>query len=102
MQQEGKSVVLAPEGTRSVSTKLLPFKKGAFHIAMQAGVPIVPIVIHNSIDMAPKGQFVFRPATVRVDILPPVDTRRWRKSSINKHINDVRQQFLDALGQQEA
>lgn len=101
MLEEGKSVVLAPEGTRSVSTKLLPFKKGAFHIAMQAGVPIVPIVIHNSLDMAPKGQFVFRPATVKVDVLPPISTKRWRKSTINKHIAGVRKQFLDTLGQEE-
>ncbi len=48
MRKEGKSVVLAPEGTRTVSPTMAPFKKGAFHLAMQAGVPMVPIVIHNS------------------------------------------------------
>ena len=50
------SVVLSPEGTRSVSTKLGAFKKGAFHIAIQAGVPVIPIVIHNALDSLPKGQ----------------------------------------------
>src|SRR5690606_19069670 len=48
MREEGKSVALAPEGTRSVSPRLGAFKKGALHLAMQAGVPIVPIVIRNA------------------------------------------------------
>ncbi|MFV0277279.1 MAG: HAD-IB family hydrolase [Parahaliea sp.] len=99
MREESKSVVLAPEGTRSVSPKLLPFKKGAFHLAMQAGVPIVPIVIHNAGDMAPKGDFVFRPATVEVDVLPPVDTSQWSRRSIDEHVREVRNMFLATLGQ---
>ncbi len=97
MQNEGKSVCIAPEGTRTVSPKLAPFKKGAFHLAMQAGVPIVPIVIHNALDVAPKGDFIFRPATVEVEILPPVDTSDWSVGSINKHVAEVRGMFVDAL-----
>jgi putative phosphoserine phosphatase/1-acylglycerol-3-phosphate O-acyltransferase len=49
MRDDGKSVVIAPEGTRTISPRLGRFKKGAFHLAMQAGVPVVPIVIHNAI-----------------------------------------------------
>jgi putative phosphoserine phosphatase/1-acylglycerol-3-phosphate O-acyltransferase len=99
MQQEGKSVVIAPEGTRSVSPRLAPFKKGAFHLAMQAGVPIVPIVIHNAGDVAPKGDFVFRPATVNVEVLPPVDTSGWRADTIDEHVREVRNMFAHALSQ---
>ena len=102
MREEGKSVVIAPEGTRSVTQKLLPFKKGAFHLAMQAGVPIVPVVIHNSIDVAPKGDFVFRPATVHVDVLPPIPTGDWAAESMSDHVEEVRQRFLAALGQEDA
>ncbi|CAA0116737.1 putative phosphatase [Halioglobus japonicus] len=101
MRKEGKSVVIAPEGTRSVSPKLAPFKKGAFHLALQAGVPIVPIVIHNAGDVAPKGDFVFRPATVQVEVLPPVDTSDWHVESIEEHVRDVRNMFARALGQPE-
>ncbi|MCB1674845.1 MAG: HAD-IB family hydrolase [Halioglobus sp.] len=101
MKNEGKSVVLAPEGTRTVSPRLAPFKKGAFHLALQAGVPMVPIVIHNAGDVAPKGDFVFRPATVRVQVLPPVDTRKWSVKTINRHVREVRNQFARALGQPE-
>lgn len=101
MQKEGKSVVVAPEGTRTIGPRLAPFKKGAFHIAMQAGVPMVPIVIHNAGDVAPKGDFVFRPATVKVDVLPPVDTSKWRKETVDDHVREVRNLFAKALGQPE-
>ena len=99
MQKEGKSVVLAPEGTRTVSPKLAPFKKGAFHLAIQAAVPIVPIVIHNAGDVAPKGDFVFRSATVEVEVLPPVDTSDWRAKTIAQHVREVRNMFARTLGQ---
>jgi putative phosphoserine phosphatase/1-acylglycerol-3-phosphate O-acyltransferase len=101
MKNEGKSVVLAPEGTRTVSPKLAPFKKGAFHIAMQAGVPIVPIVIRNAGDVAPKGDFVFRPATVDVQVLPPIDTSGWKVRGLNDRVREVRNMFARALGQPE-
>lgn len=101
MRKENKSVCLAPEGTRSVSKKLGPFKKGAFHLAMQAGVPMVPIVIHNALDSAPKGEFVFRPATVEVEVLPPIDTSSWTPKTVDEHVRDVRNMFLKALGQHE-
>ena len=101
MQKDGKSVILAPEGTRTVSPTLAPFKKGAFHLAMQAGVPMVPIVIHNAGDVAPKGDFVFRSTTVQVDVLPPVDTSAWRIETLEDHVREVRNMFARALGQAE-
>jgi putative phosphoserine phosphatase/1-acylglycerol-3-phosphate O-acyltransferase len=101
MRYDGKSVVIAPEGTRAISPRLGPFKKGAFHLAMQAGVPVVPIVIHNAIDVAPKGDFVFRSATVDVEVLPPIDTSDWQAKTIDRHVAEVRNQFLHALHQKE-
>ena len=99
--RNGVSLVIAPEGTRSETEKLGPFKKGAFHMAMQAGVPIVPVVIHNAIESQPKGEILFRPANVRVEVLPPVDTRHWKAESLEKRVADVRSMFLRALGQSE-
>lgn len=101
LRNEGRSVVLSPEGTRTIGPKLAPFKKGAFHLAMQAEVPIVPIVIHNAGDVQPKGDWVFRSGTVEVEVLPPVDTSNWRAETIVQHVADVRQMFLDTLGQTE-
>ena len=98
---DGKSIVIAPEGTRTLSPKLGPFKKGAFHMAIQAGVPMVPIVIHNAGDVAPKNEFLMRPAKVRVDVLPAVDTSKWSVRTMNEHVAEVRGMFLEALGQAE-
>lgn len=101
IRKDGKSVALAPEGTRTISPRLAPFKKGAFHLAMQAGVPIIPIVIRNAGDVAPKGDFVFRPATVDVEILPPVDTSDWTIRHMSRQVKKVRNLFLRTLGQPE-
>ncbi len=101
IEVDRKSIVIAPEGTRTLSPRLGPFKKGAFHMAMQAGVPIVPIVIHNAGDIAPKNEFVMRPAKVRVDVLPAVDTSTWLVKTIDQHVAEVRGMFLEALGQDD-
>jgi putative phosphoserine phosphatase/1-acylglycerol-3-phosphate O-acyltransferase len=101
MKNEGMSVALSPEGTRTVSPRLAPFKKGAFHIAMQAGVPIVAVVIRNAADISPKGDFVFRAGTVDVEVLPPVDTSEWHPETIDDHVHEVRNMFLRTLGQAE-
>ncbi len=101
MHNEGKSVVMAPEGTRTVSPTLAPFKKGAFHVAMQAKVPIVPIVIRNAGDVAPRGEFVYRPATVDVEILPPVDTSDWKRANVDEYVREVRNMYARCLGQPE-
>jgi putative phosphoserine phosphatase/1-acylglycerol-3-phosphate O-acyltransferase len=99
--RDGLSVAIAPEGTRSAGDRLGAFKKGPFHVAMQAGVPVVPVIIHNACDVLPKGGFFVRPAQVRVDVLPPVDTSAWRADSVDDHVAEVRGQFLEVLGQQQ-
>jgi putative phosphoserine phosphatase/1-acylglycerol-3-phosphate O-acyltransferase len=99
--RNGVSLAIAPEGTRSETPALGPFKKGAFHMAMQAGVPMVPVVIHNAIDAQPKHEKVFRPATVYVEVLEPIDTRGWKPASVDRHVAEVRALFLKALGQRD-
>jgi putative phosphoserine phosphatase/1-acylglycerol-3-phosphate O-acyltransferase len=99
--RNGVSLVIAPEGTRSETPALGAFKKGAFHMAMQAGVPMVPVVIHNAIDAQPKNEKVFRPATVYVEVLEPVETTGWTARSLDRRVAEVRGMFLKALGQTE-
>lgn len=97
----GTSFIIFPEGTRSKSYKLGAFKKGAFHLAMQAGVPLIPIVLQNAHDAMPRGSNVFRPAAVKVNILPPISVDGWNKKNLNNNINKVRNLFLKELGQLE-
>ena len=58
-------------------------------------------MIRNAGDVAPKGDFVFRAATVDVQVLPPVDTSGWRIADLNEHVREVRNMFARALGQAE-
>ncbi|AKH69070.1 HAD-superfamily subfamily IB hydrolase, TIGR01490 [Spongiibacter sp. IMCC21906] len=97
IKKEGRSVAIAPEGTRSTSVLPGPFKKGAFHLALDAGVEILPVVFHNSADVQAKGDLLFHPATVRVEILPPVSTANWQRADLDTHIQDVRQRFIDTI-----
>ena len=68
----GKSLVIAPEGTRSATGELLDFKPGAFILARKEQVPIIPVVLHNVSDALPKGKLLLRPATIQVTVLPPL------------------------------
>ena len=97
--KDGTSVGIAPEGTRSKDYNLGPFKKGAFHMAMQAGVPIVPVIIKNAHDVMPKGSNLIKPSIVEVVVLPAVNTDNWKKETLNKHIKAIRDRYLHELHQ---
>jgi putative phosphoserine phosphatase/1-acylglycerol-3-phosphate O-acyltransferase len=97
--ENGLSIAIAPEGTRQRTPTLGTFKKGGFHLAVAAQVPIVPIVIHNSLDVQPRGTLVMRPATVRVDVLPAIPTEGLGPEDVPGLLDDVRTRFLSALGQ---
>jgi putative phosphoserine phosphatase/1-acylglycerol-3-phosphate O-acyltransferase len=93
----GLSIAIAPEGTRSPTPRLGRFKKGAFHIAMQARAPIVPIVFRNALDALPKGAFVVRPATVEALVMPPIETAEWSREFLDDHIRAIRDRYLAIL-----
>lgn len=100
--QQGRSVIIAPEGTRSQDENLGSFKSGAFHLAQQAGVPVVPVVIHNALDSLPRNGSIIRPAEVEVTVLKPIATSRWTAKSVSGNRQKIRQQFLEVMGQADA
>lgn len=97
IRKERLSLVIAPEGTRSATPRLGTFKKGPFHIAMQAEVPMVPIVMRNVGEVMWRGSQIIRPGRVEVAVLPPIDTSEWTVETISDHVDDVRSLFLDTL-----
>lgn len=99
--KNGKSLGIAPEGTRSYDYNLGKFKKGAFHIAMQAKVPIVPVIIKNAHDAMPRGTNMVNPSMVEVVVLPPVQTAKWTKAKLDKNIASIRNDYLVELEQSE-
>jgi putative phosphoserine phosphatase/1-acylglycerol-3-phosphate O-acyltransferase len=95
--RSGISLAMAPEGTRSATPTPGPFKKGAFHIAVQAEVPVVPVVIRNAGDIMWRASLVARPGTVDVAVLPPVPTVGLGPDEVDDLCDRVRQQFVATL-----
>lgn len=77
--QSGLGMLVFPEGTRSRTGKLLPFKKGPFHVAMEAGVPVVPITIAGSHEAWPKGEMRLHKGEVVVTFHPPIDPHQFAR-----------------------
>src|SRR5262252_2443535 len=71
------NMTLFPEGTRSRDGRLLPFKKGPFHLAAETGFPIVPITILGTYEMMPKGNMIVRPGTATLVFHPPIDPKQF-------------------------
>ena len=73
--RKGLHMVIYPEGTRTGDGRLLPFKKGPFHLAMDSGVPVVPVTMLGTFESWPKTRFALRPGTATVIFHPPIDPR---------------------------
>ena len=95
--RSGRSIAIAPEGTRSPTPRLLPFKKGPFHMAMQAGVPLVPIVMRNCGELMASHSYVIHPGVVDVAVLPPIPTDGWSAADLDSNVRSVRQLYLSTL-----
>jgi 1-acyl-sn-glycerol-3-phosphate acyltransferase len=75
--KEGLSLAVYPEGTRSPDGRLKPFKKGTFALAIEAGVPIVPVSISGAQHLMRKGEWTMRPGEIVVRFGPPVDASQY-------------------------
>ena len=71
--RRGRHMVIYAEGTRSSDGRLLPFKKGPFHLAFDSGFPVVPVTILGTYEAWPKGRFALRPGTAAVVFHHPID-----------------------------
>jgi 1-acyl-sn-glycerol-3-phosphate acyltransferase len=72
---QGLNMTIYVEGKRSFDGKLLPFKKGPFYLAMECGVPVVPVTIVGTHYTMPKARFSIRPGMVKVIFHPPIDPK---------------------------
>jgi len=95
--ERGMSVMLFPEGTRSRDGKLLPFKAGAFKLAIEAGVPVLPIAVSGTAQGMPKGTPWVRPSRLTVRILDPVPTKGLGDRDLRKLRDDVQAMIAAAL-----
>ena len=100
--RRGKSYVVYPEGTRSKDGGLQPFKKGAFMMAIDAGVPVVPITISGATKIMPKGEIKVFPSTVNITIHDPISTDGYSKENVVELMDRTRNKVFSALGDDEA
>lgn len=103
MNNKKLSLWIFPEGTRSglATPDLLPFKKGAFHLAIQAGVPVVPVVCENYNRLF-DSRSRFESGTIRIKVLAPIPTKHLTAADANELTEKVRQLMLDELRNMDA
>jgi 1-acyl-sn-glycerol-3-phosphate acyltransferase len=90
-------VLLFPEGTRSPDGELLPFKDGAFQLAIEAQVPVLPVVLEGTRACRPKGSLWFGKARARVRLLEPVPTHGLTLEDVPRLREEVRARIAEAL-----
>lgn len=95
--RRGVSVVISPEGTRSYSPTIGAFKKGGFHMAWDAGVPIIPIVIRNAGEIMWRNAKVAQQGTIEVVVHEPLPTADWTKADLDSWVPRMRELYVDTL-----
>ncbi len=93
--RDGASVLIFPEGTRSLDGRIRPFKKGGFILSVDSGVPIVPIVIKGTYHVIAKGHLMIRPAPVTMQILDPVETTGYTRKSKDALLERIRSILME-------
>ena len=99
--RQGTSIVIFPEGTRSLDGKLQSFKKGGFHLAIKSKRPIVPVSISGAFSILPKKGFRVRPQLVKVYVGKPVPTEDITPQKRDWLISEIRRRIQERLPSEE-
>ena len=97
--RSGNSFLIFPEGTRSRTDDLLPFKKGGFVMAIKAGAPVVPVAIQGGRDAMRRGSHVIRPVTISIRVGEPIETAGVDMKNRDVLIAEVRERIVALLAE---
>ena len=98
LRKNNLNLILAPEGSRKHEGKIGPFKKGAFRMAIDLGYPIVPIYFDGNDRLSKGGSLMAKQGEITATIHPQIDTSSWKIDTIEEHIEEVRNMYLDWAG----
>jgi 1-acyl-sn-glycerol-3-phosphate acyltransferase len=96
--RSGGSILLFPEGTRSTTNTLLPFKRGGFLLALRTGLPVVPVGIRGTRAVQPRGRHSIQPGVVEVRCGAPIDVTQFGIRRKRELIAEVRRQLAELAG----
>lgn len=98
VMDDGYSFGVFAEGTRAMPGELLPFKKGAFHLALQTEAPIIPVAIKNTDNMMGKKTGVAHSGTIEMVLLPPIETKNRSTEDLMDLLRETREAIAEELG----
>lgn len=98
MHAENLDVWMFPEGHRNQGERLLPFKRGAFHLAASSGIPLVPVVCEPIGRVLDVQRLYVSPGTLRIEVLPPVETTGHTALDLSARVTEIMQAEVDRLG----
>lgn len=90
IREQRSTVIIFPEGTRSLTDRMLPFKKGAFLLAMEAGVPIVPVIVRGSAEIQRPGSLRVHPGEIHVHFGEPLQPDEFGPSDAEAVMTAIR------------
>jgi len=91
--KNGWSLMVYPQGTRAKADNFLPFKSGAFHIALDNNIPILPVVIAGTGDIWPRGSKFMKSGKAIINTLEPIDVSQYSKESIDQLVFDTQERM---------
>jgi 1-acyl-sn-glycerol-3-phosphate acyltransferase len=94
LTRDSRSLFIAPEGTRTVDGRIAAFKKGAFHIAIQAQIPIYPILVEGAFEAMPKKSWIAKSGSIRLLFLPPIETQGKTIHDVSDFTESTRAQMI--------
>lgn len=99
--RSGVSVMIFPEGTRSRDGNIGSFKKGGFVLAVESGVPILPIIIRGTYSIMPRSRLLIKPGKVTLEIMKPVETSGFTKETKDNLMEKIRNIMCEYIDEEK-
>ena len=97
----GYHIVIFPEGTRTTTGKLQPFKKGGFHMAINTKTPIIPVAVKGGFQYKPKNRWYIKPSVIDIQVGDAIDVEKYSSADVEILLNKTHQIFIELLNEKK-